>query len=157
MPDASLAAALGRIPSGLYVLSARHGPLETGMLASWVQQAGFEPPMVSVALRLGRYVTEWLGAGDPFVLNIVAEHDKALLKHFVRGFEPGEPAFDGLEILRSSQGVPVLAAALGHLECLPRAHVDSGDHRVFTAEVVGGHAADDRAPFVHLRKSGLRY
>ncbi len=34
----SLAAALGRIPSGLFVLTAGSGATETGMLASWVQQ-----------------------------------------------------------------------------------------------------------------------
>ena len=36
-PDSALAA-LGRIPSGLFVLTLRHGGRETGMLASWVQQ-----------------------------------------------------------------------------------------------------------------------
>src|SRR5882672_4348244 len=30
-----LAAALGRIPSGLFVLTFRQGEIETGMLASW--------------------------------------------------------------------------------------------------------------------------
>ena len=48
------AAALGRIPSGLFVLTARNGERETGMLASWVQQCSFTPPCVSVALRKGR-------------------------------------------------------------------------------------------------------
>ena len=34
---------LGRLPSGLYVLTAGRGAAATGMLASWVQQVGFEP------------------------------------------------------------------------------------------------------------------
>ena len=36
-PHKSLAAALGRIASGLFILTARQGKAETGMLASWVQ------------------------------------------------------------------------------------------------------------------------
>ena len=52
------------------------------MLASWVMQAGFEPPMVSVAVKQGRYVCDWLTEGQPFVLNLVGEGQKKLLKHF---------------------------------------------------------------------------
>src|SRR6476646_2144 len=89
---------LGRIPSGIYILTARHAEQETGMLASWVMQAGFDPPMVSVAVRQGRYVGQWLTAGSPFVLNVVAQGQKSLLSHFGRGFELGQPAFEGLRI-----------------------------------------------------------
>ncbi|MBI3469346.1 MAG: flavin reductase family protein, partial [Planctomycetes bacterium] len=31
---------LGRLPSGVFILTARDGTDETGMLASWVMQAG---------------------------------------------------------------------------------------------------------------------
>ena len=51
-PD--LFAALGRVPSGLFILTARHGHRETGMLASWVQQCSFDPPQLSLCLRRGR-------------------------------------------------------------------------------------------------------
>jgi flavin reductase (DIM6/NTAB) family NADH-FMN oxidoreductase RutF len=128
------------------------------MLASWVMQAGFEPPMVSVAVKQGRYVCNWLTAGEPFVLNVVAESQTKLMKHFGKGFEPGAPAFDGLAITHCARGVPVLKDALGHLECEPVRHVDSGDHRVFLAKVVRGklnHA--EVTPMVHIRKSGANY
>ena len=88
---------LGQIPSGIFILSIGTGPRATGMLASWVMQAGFEPPMVSVAVKLGRYVCDWLTEGQPFVFNVVGEGQKDLLRHFAKGFEPGEPAFEGLD------------------------------------------------------------
>src|ERR1700723_3031812 len=87
----SIADILGRIPSGLFVLTTRHGEQDSGMLASWVMQAGFEPPMVSVAVRSDRHIAEWLTAGSPFVLHVLPTGQKTLLKHFGRGFEPGEP------------------------------------------------------------------
>ena len=157
MPDSSLSDALGRIPSGLFILTARHDGHETGMLASWVMQAGFAPPMVTVAVKQGRYVASWLEAGAPFVLNLVPQGDKALLKHFGRGFEPGEPAFEGLELVRSSDDVPILAAALGHLACRPKGYIDSGDHRVFMAEITSGSLASEAEPYVHVRENGLKY
>jgi flavin reductase (DIM6/NTAB) family NADH-FMN oxidoreductase RutF len=113
--------------------------------------------MESVAVRQGRYVAEWLDAGAPFVLNLVAEGDKQLLKHFGRGFEPGTAAFEGIEIERCGRGVPVLMSALGHLACAPRGKVASGDHLVYLAEVEAGQLHREEAPMVHIRKSGANY
>lgn len=152
-----LAAALGRIPSGIYILTARHGDQETGMLASWVQQAGFEPPTVSVAVGRQRYLADWLTAGAPFALHVVGHHQGHLMKHFGRGFEPGEAAFTGLDMRRTANQVPLLVEALAYLECTPRGHVDSGDHRIFLAEVHGGDVPHPGDPLVHLRRSGLKY
>ena len=149
---------LGRLPSGLFILTIGAGERATGMLTSWVMQAGFEPPMVSVGVKLDRYVCQWLTAGQPFVLNLVGESQAALVRHFGKGFEPGAPAFDGLPISYCPRGVPVLADAVGHLECEPVRHVDSGDHRVFLANVVRGRLNDMGAkPWVHVRKSGAQY
>lgn len=156
-PDSFLPV-LGRIPSGIFILTVGVGPRATGMLASWVMQAGFEPPMLSVAVRLSRYVCDWLSEGQPFVLNMVGQSQTTLLKHFGKGFAPDEPAFTGLTISHCARGVPILAAALGHLECEPVRYVDSGDHRIFLSNVVRGRLnATDDGPMVHIRKSGAGY
>jgi flavin reductase (DIM6/NTAB) family NADH-FMN oxidoreductase RutF len=149
---------LGRVPSGIFILTVGVGERATGMLSSWVMQAGFEPPMVSVAVKLGRYVCDWLSEGQPFVLNLLGESQTQLMKHFAKGFEPESPAFDGLAIEHCARGVPILAEAIGHLECEPVRHVDSGDHRIFLANVVRGRLQDAAAkPMIHVRKSGSNY
>jgi flavin reductase (DIM6/NTAB) family NADH-FMN oxidoreductase RutF len=157
MSESMIAQVLGRIPSGLFVVTVRRGDDETGMLASWVMQAGFEPPMVSVAVRRERYLADWLTGGSPFVVNVLADGHKDLLKHFGRGFEPHEPAFDGLEVSRCPRGVVVLSGTLGHLECTPTAHCDSGDHRIFLGQVIAAKLRSDSGPAVHVRKNGLKY
>ncbi|MGD9634409.1 MAG: flavin reductase family protein [Pirellulales bacterium] len=149
---------LGRVPSGIFILTVGVGERATGMLSSWVMQAGFEPPMVSVGVKRGRYVCDWLSDGQPFVLNLVGESQHHFLKHFGKGFEPGVAAFEGLAIQHCPRGVPILSDALGHLECEPVRHVDSGDHRVFLANVVRGKLHDaDAKPMIHVRKSGSGY
>jgi hypothetical protein len=60
-----VSAALGRVPSGIFILTTGYEGRATGMLASWVQQAGFEPPMVTVAVRRDRFVAEWIAATGP--------------------------------------------------------------------------------------------
>jgi flavin reductase (DIM6/NTAB) family NADH-FMN oxidoreductase RutF len=153
----SLAAALGRIPSGLFVLTARHGRDETGMLASWVQQCSFDPPQVSVAVNKARDVLEWLPDGAAFVLNVVPEGGKPLVAHFGKGFAPGEPAFEGLEVARERDVPPVLLAAHAYLACRVVGRADAGDHVLVIARVTAGAVLHDGKPTVHLRKNGLRY
>ena len=157
MSDSTFDAALGRVPSGIFILTVGDQQVATGMLASWVMQAGFEPPMLSVAVKQGRYVGDWLTEGKPFVLNVVGEKQGAFLKHFGRGFDLGQPAFTGLSVEYDPRGVPLLVDAVGHLQCEPASHVDSGDHRIFLAKVVGGQLAADDRPMVHIRSSGAHY
>jgi flavin reductase (DIM6/NTAB) family NADH-FMN oxidoreductase RutF len=155
--DKQLASALGRIPSGLFIVTARHGDAETGMLASWVQQCSFQPPQLTVAVRKGRYVLDWLTDGGEFVVNILDDTQTDMVSHFGRGFAPGEPAFEGLDIDRPAGAPPVLRAALGYLRCRVAGRLDAGDHEVVLAEVVGGQVLGDGQPMVHVRKSGSHY
>jgi flavin reductase (DIM6/NTAB) family NADH-FMN oxidoreductase RutF len=148
---------LGRVPSGIFILTVGSGDRATGMLASWVMQAGFDPPMVSMAVRKGRYVEEWITGGAPFNLNLVADKQFDMLKHFGKGFEPGVPAFEGVNVRHCARAVPILTDCLGHLECEPETHCDSGDHRIFVAKVVRGGLQHEVAPMVHIRKSGRNY
>ena len=98
-----------------------------------------------------------MSEGQPFILNVVGESQGNLLKHFASGFEPGEPAFEGLQIHHCPRGVPILSDAVGHLECEPVSHVDSGDHRIFVANVVRGELKDQQRPMVHIRNNGSHY
>jgi flavin reductase (DIM6/NTAB) family NADH-FMN oxidoreductase RutF len=153
----ALFAALGRLPSGLFVLTARRGDAETGMLASWVQQCSFEPPHISLALKVGRPVNDWLQVGSDFILNILDHTQTDMIAHFGRGFALGEPAFTGIEVERNGQEAPVLLEALGHLQCRIVNRVHVADHDVVIAEVITGRLLSEEAPMVHIRKSGAHY
>lgn len=158
MPDTSIDAILGRVPSGIYVLTCRSGSRSTGMLASWVMQAGFAPPMVSVAIKQDRYVAQWLAQGDPFALNLLGERNTELMRHFGKGFALDDPAaFAGIETTAGPDGVPIPAGTVGYLVCKVVGHVDSGDHRLFLAQVTAGQLERDTQPLLHVRKSGAHY
>ena len=69
----AIGAVLGRTPSGVFILTASDGGgRETGMLASWVQQASFDPPAVTVAINSKRYLNDWLDTCPRMVLNLVS-------------------------------------------------------------------------------------
>jgi flavin reductase (DIM6/NTAB) family NADH-FMN oxidoreductase RutF len=153
----SLAAALGRIPSGLFILTARQGQAETGMLASWVQQCAFQPPRLSVAIKEKREVNAWLTPGSVFVLNILEEYQTDLVAHFGKGFNLGEPAFTGLEVQRPEGGPPVIDEALAYLRCTVVERFPVGDHDLLIGEVAGGAMLNEGQPMIHVRKNGLNY
>ncbi|WP_406700984.1 flavin reductase family protein [Singulisphaera sp. Ch08] len=153
-----LSQALGRIASGLYILTVRHGTQSTGMLASWVQQAGFEPPMLTVAVKRDRFVADWIEASGRFTLNQLAKGSKGLIRHFGRGFDPDANAFEGLALRDDAQGGPVLASAMAYLDVELAGQVSGEDHRVFLGRIIAGGLLDLEAePLVHVRANGLHY
>src|SRR5437879_4434978 len=112
-----MAAALGRVPSGIFVVTVCRDGAETGMLGSWVQQCAFEPPHVSVAVKRSRPILEWLTEGARLTVNILDHTQTDMIVHFGRGFTLSEPAFKGLEVSRPDGCAPVLDEALAFLEC----------------------------------------
>lgn len=152
----SLGLALGRIPSGVSIATATHQGQSAGMMASWIQQAAFEPPMVSVAIKQGRAIESLIDGSGRFVLNLVGQEAGSLFKTFSKGVAPGENAFEGTPHTLCESG-PVLAEAIGHLECKVAAKHQAGDHFIYLAEVIAGRADADAQPFVHIRKSGYSY
>ena len=153
---------LGRIPSGIFVLTVGDDSgRETGMLASWVQQASFDPPQVTIAVKRERYVNQWLQRRPFAILNLLGESEKNLLGHFGRGFKEDESAFQGLELVRGPiTGLPALSQALSYLECRALSHLDAGDHVIHLMEIVNagvGEALHEEQPMVHVRKTGLSY
>ncbi len=158
---ASIGPVLGRVPSGVSILVAGDGEGNTtGMLASWVQQASFEPPMLTVAVNAKRYLNGWLEKSPEVVLNLLGESQASYLGHFGKGFEPDEEAFEGVATATAANGLPALAEALGHLSGRVVSKLETGDHVVYAVEIIGGAAGPDLTtskPFVHVRKSGFNY
>lgn len=156
-----IASVLGRMPSGLFIVTVGNKTgQETGVLASWVQQVSFDPPMFTVAVNHKRYVNNWLEERPVLGLNIISDGSTPFLKHFGAGFAPDEPAFSGINVVRSPGNLPMLAEALGWMEGTVRGKLVAGDHVVYAVEITAasrGPNFNDRQPYVHLRKNGFRY
>jgi flavin reductase (DIM6/NTAB) family NADH-FMN oxidoreductase RutF len=156
-PRETLASALGRVPSGLFIVTIQYRDAETGMLASWVQQCSFDPPQVTVALNNSRAILDWFTPDAVFVVNVIPEGNKSLIAHFGKGFELGEPAFAGLDVSREADTPPVLLAAHAYLVCRVADRVVAGDHTLVIGRVTAGAVLHEGKPAVHVRKNGLRY
>jgi len=151
--------AVGRILGSLCVLTAQKGEVSSGMLASWVSQATFSPPGLTVAVAKDRAVENLTHTGDRFVLNILAAgRDRELQKHFLKPFEPGADRFQNLDIDTTTCSAPVLRDALAYVECQVVSRMECGDHWVIYGVVEQGRLLDEQGKTaVHYRKTGSRY
>ena len=154
--EEGLKAALGRIPSGLYAVGATLEGRRVGMLCSFVEQAGFEPPMISISLGKDRPLRAVLEHGGLFSVNILGSEDKKILAAFASARE--EDLFAQFELLDNGHGLPQLADALAWLACRSRGSVAAGDHVVYVAEVLEGCLHREQGePMIRVRKNGFGY
>lgn len=154
-----VAAALGRIPSGLFVISWRANDADRAMLASWVMQAGFAPPLVTLAVGTTRDLLAVVRAGGPFAVNVLADAQRSLLARFGKPPAEGEDPFAGLVLERTPAGLAVLSEAAGWMECRPVGETAAAgaDHVLVLGRVEAAGGRPDTASLVHLRRSGLKY
>ena len=155
--------ALGRVIGSLCVLTASKGKDENNikgaMLASWVSQASFSPPGLSIAVAKDRSVESLLQVGDSFALNILSEKDfREPLKRFTKTFAPGEDRFQGLNIQLTPNEQIIIPESLAWLDASVKERMECGDHWVIYAEVLHGNILkSDSLTAVHHRKTGASY
>ncbi|WP_415399327.1 flavin reductase [Synechococcus sp. W4D4] len=155
--------ALGRVVGSLCVLTTRKGSGESqlsgAMVASWVSQASFSPPGLTVAVAKDRAVEALLHVGDSFALNVLASgRESGPMKQFLQPFAPGADRFAGLELEESPGGQPILPDALAWLDCSVKQRMECGDHWLIYAQVGSGALVDPEATTaVHQRRSGANY
>jgi flavorubredoxin/flavin reductase (DIM6/NTAB) family NADH-FMN oxidoreductase RutF len=157
--NTDLEKALGRISTGLYIITAKKDEIQSAMFASWVTQASANPLGVAIAVAKERAIESFMQVGDRFVLNVLQEGNyQGYMKHFLKRFPPGSDRFVGIKIYPAANGCPILADALAYMECEITSRMDCGDHWVIYSTVKTGRVAKVNAlTAVHHRKVGNHY
>lgn len=152
-----VAAAFGKIPSGIFIITASEGERKEGYLGSWVQQVSFSPLLLSIAIRPGRPCHELIHASKRFCVNVLGQNNGGAMKPFWSP-KPEVDPFASLEWSVNQRGNIVIKNAIAWLDCEFRTSSMPGDHEIIFAEAVAGLVmqAEDK-PLTHVRKSGLGY
>jgi flavorubredoxin/flavin reductase (DIM6/NTAB) family NADH-FMN oxidoreductase RutF len=158
-PATNVEQAVGRIVGSLCVVTAKQGDISSAMLASWVAQASFNPPGLTIAVAKDRAVETLTHVGNKFVLNVLKEGNHlGLMKHFLKPFGPAQDRFADIATEEAVNGSPILKDALAYLECSVQNRMESGDHWLVYATVENGKVLNqDGVTAVHHRKSGNHY
>ena len=158
-----LAKAMGRLSGGLYIVTAsqedENSERSSAMVASWVSQASFNPPGITVAVAKDRAIESLMQVGDDFVINILEEDNYMhLFRHFLKRFPPGSNRFENIETLNIAKGGPVFADSLAFLSCNVQKRLETEDHWIIYAVVEQGNVANaEGKTAVHHRRVGTNY
>ena len=157
--DAELEKALGRISSGLYIITAKKGEVSSAMVASWVNQASFQPLGLTIAVARDRAIESLMQVGDRFVLNVLEEGNyQGLMKHFLKRFPPGADRFADVKTQPAQNGSPILQEALAYMECQVASRLELSDHWMVYCTVDAGRVSKPNAlTAVHHRKVATYY
>lgn len=149
--------AVGRVVGSLCVVTAKREEVSSAMLASWVAQASFNPPGLTIAVAKDRAIESLTHTGDKFVLNILKE-GMNLRRHFLKSFAPGEDRFAGLATQEAENGCTILSDGLAYLECTVQSRMECGDHWLVFAVINNGKTLQPMGmTAVHHRKTGSHY
>lgn len=149
--------AIGRIPSGLFVVTTQYKDKEDAVLASWVNQCSFDPPAVTVALAIARPARVLVEASGAFIVNVLGKDSNDLMKHFFKAPVPGASIFDGLKVGKGFHDIKILRDAVACVECELREQTVFGDHVVYVGEIVGAKMLKGGDPYFHVRDNGFNY
>ena len=97
-PHKNLASALGRIPSGVFILTLAETASRPVCSQAGCSNARFKPPMISFVIQHGRPIAELLANGAVFTLNILESAQTDMIAHFGKGFAVTEDAFTNLDL-----------------------------------------------------------
>ncbi|MBD2294350.1 flavin reductase [Anabaena sphaerica FACHB-251] len=157
--DVNMEKALGRISSGLYIVTAKKGDVSGAMIASWVTQASLQPLGFTIAVAKDRAIDSLLQIGDRFVLNVLEEGNyQDLKKHFLKRLHPGADRFAGVKTQTAKNGSPILTDALAYMECEVVTSMECSDHWILYCTVEDGRVSKPEAvTAVRHRKVGNYY
>ncbi len=155
MSNEKVPMAMARIPCGLFVMTATHDAVRSGVMARGVQQCSEKPPMVMVALCKGLPIEPLVRDSRFFALCQIAADDRFLQRKFAVTPDRGDDPFDSISVRPASSGAPIIERAMSYLECELVRHVDlDSDYRLFVGQVHAGGVLREVAPAVVYGDTG---
>lgn len=131
---------LRMIPYGIYVLTAKAGEgTVAAATVNWVTQSAFNPPLIVVGVKTDSGTYALLKATGIFTLNMLGKDAKGLAFTFFKPAVLDGGKLSGQSFHNGHNGLPILDAAIGALECKVAAIVEQGDHHVVVGEVTEAH------------------
>lgn len=147
--------ALKKISYGFYIVTTRKAADEMSTrdddyiaagTVSWVSQASFEPPLVTVAIKKQSHLHETMGKSRIFAINVVGKNQKDMLSPFAKESKLEGSSLDGYNFTPGEHtGAPILNDVPAYIECKVVEDITLGDHTIFIGEVVGGDTRDPEA------------
>ena len=134
----------GTMTNGVYVLTTALEGKINGMIASWVSQVSYEPPLIAVAVHENRLSHGLVRESGLFALHVMGRQHKRMVSRFMTS-DP-ETKFSGIGWKPGQTGCPILEDCVACFECRVKTSIQPGNHMVFFGEVVNAMTVSDAEP-----------
>ena len=157
MPEvdaASFKAALGRLASGVTVVTVRSpGGQDHGMTASAFTSLSLDPPLILVCIKADNYTYQLIEEVGSFAVNILARSQEERSNRFAGGIVGADghwtpwpeerPRFEDVEFSRGAHsGAALLEGSLSSLDCRLESIHPGGDHGIIVGRVCAARVSE---------------
>ena len=149
MTGDELRALFREVPSPVSVVTVDVAGQATGLTVDSIVPLSIEPPLVGLALRRHAALHELLREAGAFAISVLASGQEHLAQHFARGVPP-IGLWKGIETKEGALEAPLLAGALGWIECSLASELEVGDHTFFVGGVTSVRRGPGREALVHV-------
>jgi len=151
-------AAIGKIPSGLFILGVSDGKSQEAFLASWVNQVSLNPIRLSVVMEADRPAFALAEKAGCFTVNILGESNTPQMKPFWGGLKTGIAPLDVVAHSVSAEGALIIDGIFAFAHCEIESVVPVDAHRLVIGRVTRhGVLNPQDKPKVHIRAKGISY
>lgn len=140
---------LGSYPTGVCVISALDADDQpVGMVVGTFTSVSLDPPLVG--FLPDRKSTSWpkIAAAGRFCVNVLAADQRDIARQIAGR---GEQKFIGVEFTISDHRLPVIAGAVGRVECTIHSITEAGDHLFVLGNVLHLEASSTGGPMLFHR------
>lgn len=138
-PD-ELQQTLGRLSSGVYVITAVQGTERRGLTVQTVTAVSHQPPLLAVTIPRSDPLHDLLTQESltHFGVNVLSSQQKDLAAHF-SGKTNVAPAISWFD----HEGLPLLGGTIAQIVCRKEQAILLGDHTLFTGHILYSRFTDD--------------
>jgi flavin reductase (DIM6/NTAB) family NADH-FMN oxidoreductase RutF len=136
-PDKTLHEVLRQFPYAIYIVGVRgrNGEMNA-LVASWVTQCSFFPPLLMVAIRRDTLTYKLVSTGKVFSVNLIDKSQKSLARLLVKPSDQVGDKLGKVAHVEEDTGAPILRKALAYAECKVKKIYEPGDHALVIGEIV---------------------
>ncbi len=142
---------------GLFAVTAKDGEGGHGMLANWITQVSFEPPLLALAVEHDSHMQMLIDMHGAFAVNVLESGQRDFAGQLGRTFAKHPDKFKDVAWKPGPvTGSPIMEVGLGWVECRVLEEQITGDHNLYIAEVVEAGVNKEGEPLT-LKETGFKY
>jgi flavin reductase (DIM6/NTAB) family NADH-FMN oxidoreductase RutF len=127
---------MARLPSGVVVVSARHGAGYRGLTASSLVSVSADPPMVMVGLEREATTRAAVVEGKAFNVSVLTRAQEFIADRFAGRAPAIDESWREIPHRLGTNGIPLIEGCVAWLECSLVATHAAGDHDICIGRIV---------------------